>query len=63
MSGGIVTVADIGDSLTSEIQGGVDYGLDTISNNTTQEARPEDLAITYHQKSRKSFRTLILFFY
>jgi ribonucleotide monophosphatase NagD (HAD superfamily) len=46
MSGSIVTVAGIGDSLTSEIQGGVDYGLDTVWNNTTKEAHPEDLAIT-----------------
>jgi len=51
MPGSILTVVEIGDSLTSEIQGGVDYGLDIVWNNLIL------------QKSRKSFRTLILFFY
>jgi YjjG family noncanonical pyrimidine nucleotidase len=37
----------IGDSLTSDIQGGVDYGIDTCWYNPTGEARPEGLPITY----------------
>ena len=38
----------IGDSLTSDIQGGVDYGIDTCWYNPTGEPRPEDLRpITY----------------
>jgi 2-haloacid dehalogenase len=38
----------IGDSLTSDIQGGVDYGLDTCWYNPTAEPRPGDLQqITY----------------
>jgi len=47
MPGGIVTVADAGDSLTSDIQGGVDYGLDTCWYNPTAELRPGELKITY----------------
>ena len=54
MSGSILTAADTGNSITSEIQGGVDYELDTVPNNTTKDAGPEDLAITNHQKIRKS---------
>ena len=37
----------IGDSLSSDIQGGVDYGVDACSYNPTGEARPESLQITY----------------
>ena len=38
----------IGDSLTSDIQGGVDYGLDTCWYNPNAEPRPGDLQqITY----------------
>ena len=40
----------IGDSLTSDIQGGVDYGIDTCWYNPTGEARPEGLRITYQIK-------------
>ena len=36
-----------GDSLTSDIQGGVDYGIDACWYNPTGEARPENLQITY----------------
>lgn len=54
MSGSILTAADTGNIIPSEIQGGVDYGLDTVSSNTTKDAGPEDLAITNHQKIRKS---------
>jgi 2-haloacid dehalogenase len=37
----------IGDSLTSDIQGGVGYGLDTCWYNPNREARPDGLQITY----------------
>ena len=37
----------IGDSLTSDIRGGVDYGIDTCWYNPKAEARPENLPITY----------------
>ena len=37
----------IGDSLTSDIQGGVEYGIDTCWYNPPSEPRPEGLAITY----------------
>ena len=37
----------IGDSLTSDMRGGVDYGIDTCWYNPAHEARPDDLAITY----------------
>jgi 2-haloacid dehalogenase len=37
----------IGDSLTSDIQGGLDYGIDTCWYNATKEPRPERLSITY----------------
>jgi 2-haloacid dehalogenase len=40
----------IGDSLTSDIQGGVDYGLDTCWYNPIAEPRPSDLGITYEIK-------------
>jgi 2-haloacid dehalogenase len=37
----------IGDSLTSDIQGGVDYGIDTCWYNPMSETKPEGLEITY----------------
>ncbi|HMB22888.1 MAG: YjjG family noncanonical pyrimidine nucleotidase [Chloroflexota bacterium] len=37
----------IGDSLTSDIRGGVDYGIDTCWFNPTGEPEPEGWAITY----------------
>ncbi|MCI0549370.1 MAG: YjjG family noncanonical pyrimidine nucleotidase [Anaerolineae bacterium] len=37
----------IGDSLTSDIQGGVEYGMDTCWYNPASEARPDGLPITY----------------
>jgi 2-haloacid dehalogenase len=37
----------IGDSLTSDMRGGVDYSIDTCWYNPAGEARPENLAITY----------------
>ena len=40
----------IGDSLTSDIQGGVDYGIDTCWYNPASETKPEGLSITYEIK-------------
>lgn len=37
----------IGDSLTSDIQGGADYGIDTCWYNPNGEGKPEGLAIPY----------------
>jgi 2-haloacid dehalogenase len=37
----------IGDSLTSDIQGGVDYGIDTCWYNPAGEPSPDGLSITY----------------
>ena len=37
----------IGDSLTSDIRGGVDYGIDTCWYNPAAEPRPDVLPITY----------------
>ena len=37
----------IGDSLTSDIQGGVDYAIDTCWYNPAGERKPESLHITY----------------
>jgi 2-haloacid dehalogenase len=37
----------IGDSLSSDIRGGVDYGIDTCWFNPTDESLPEGLQITY----------------
>ena len=37
----------IGDSLTSDMQGGVDYGIDTCWYNPAADLRPVDLPITY----------------
>src|SRR5688500_12456584 len=40
----------IGDSLTSDMQGGVDYGIDTCWYRPNAEPRPERLLITYEIK-------------
>ena len=40
----------IGDSLTSDIRGGVDYGIDTCWYNPADENEPEALQITYEIK-------------
>ena len=37
----------IGDGLTSDIRGGVDYGIDTCWYNPKAETRPADMPITY----------------
>ncbi len=41
------TVLMIGDSLTSDIRGGSDYGIDTCWFNPNSLPRPADLPITY----------------
>lgn len=40
----------IGDSLTSDIQGGVNYGIDTCWYNPRSEPKPNDIQITYEIK-------------
>lgn len=47
------SVLVIGDSLTSDMRGGVDYGLDTCWFNPTNIPRPENLAITYEIEALK----------
>ena len=37
----------IGDSLTSDMQGGLDYGIDTCWYNPSGELKPQDLPVTY----------------
>ena len=49
----------IGDSLTSDMQGGVDYGIDTCWYNPGGEARPDRLAITYEIRQLPELLTTI----
>jgi HAD superfamily hydrolase (TIGR01549 family) len=49
----------IGDSLTSDIQGGVDYGIDTCWFNPTSEPRPEHLPITYEIKHLRELLDIV----
>jgi len=49
----------IGDSLTSDIQGGVDYGLDTCWFNPTAEPRPDKLPISYEIKHLRELLELL----
>lgn len=49
----------IGDSLSSDIQGGIDYGLDTCWYNPNGTARPDGLAITYEIKDLRELLELI----
>ena len=49
----------IGDSLTSDIQGGVDYGIDTCWYNPTSEPRPDNLPITYEIKHLRHLLEII----
>jgi len=48
----------IGDSLTSDMQGGVDYGLDTCWYNPDDATRPDDLPITYEIKQLRELLEL-----
>ena len=45
------TTLVVGDSLTSDIKGGINYGLDTCWFNPKGKARPEDMEMTYEIKS------------
>jgi 2-haloacid dehalogenase len=49
----------IGDSLTSDIRGGVDYGIDTCWYNPKAEARPAGLPITYEIRHLRELLDLI----
>jgi YjjG family noncanonical pyrimidine nucleotidase len=49
----------IGDSLTSDMQGGVDFGLDTCWFNPLGEARPAHLPITYAIKHLRELLELV----
>ena len=49
----------IGDSLTSDMQGGVDYGIDTCWFNPTSEPRPENLHITYEIKHLRDLLDIV----
>jgi YjjG family noncanonical pyrimidine nucleotidase len=49
----------IGDSLSSDIQGGADYGLDTCWFNPAAEPRPEDLPITYEIRRLRELLELL----
>ncbi len=49
----------IGDSLTSDIQGGVNYGIDTCWYNPAGEPRPEGLTITYEIKQLRELLEIL----
>jgi 2-haloacid dehalogenase len=49
----------IGDSLTSDIQGGVDYGIDTCWYNPTGEMQPEGLSITYEIRQLRALLDVV----
>ncbi len=49
----------IGDSLTSDIQGGVDYGIDTCWYNPINELKPENLPITYEIRHLRELLELV----
>jgi len=49
----------IGDSLTSDMQGGVNYGTDTCWYNPIGETRPDNLSITYELKNLHELLDLI----
>ena len=49
----------IGDSLSSDIQGGVDYGIDTCWYNPISAPRPDDLPITYEIKQLNQLLEII----
>ena len=49
----------IGDSLTSDIQGGVDYGIDTCWYNPAAAARPDGLPITYEIKHLRELLEIV----
>ncbi len=49
----------IGDSLSSDIRGGLDYGIDTCWFNPGGEPRPEGLAITYEIRQLRELLELL----
>jgi 2-haloacid dehalogenase len=49
----------IGDSLTSDIQGGADYGIDTCWYNPTEQTQPKGLEITYEIKQLHELLELV----
>jgi 2-haloacid dehalogenase len=49
----------IGDSLTSDMQGGVDYGIDTCWFNPMGESRPQGLSITWEISSLNKLLEII----
>ncbi|HET9907661.1 MAG TPA: YjjG family noncanonical pyrimidine nucleotidase [Anaerolineales bacterium] len=49
----------IGDSLSSDIRGGVDYGIDTCWYNPAAAARPDALPITYEIKHLKDLLEIV----
>ena len=49
----------IGDSLTSDIQGGVDYGIDTCWYNPVGEEKPEELSIRYEIRNLSELLQMI----
>lgn len=49
----------VGDSLTSDIQGGLDYGIDTCWYNPAGEGQPEGLEITYEIKHLRELLNFI----
>lgn len=49
----------IGDSLSSDIRGGADYGIDTCWYNPVGEPRPDDLAITYEISDLRQLLELV----
>lgn len=49
----------VGDSLTSDIRGGVDYGVDTCWYNSHGIPRPEELPITYEIRRLRDLLALI----
>jgi 2-haloacid dehalogenase len=50
----------IGDSLTSDMRGGVDYGLDTCWFNPSGAPRPADLPITYEIRALDELPALLV---
>ncbi len=50
----------IGDSLTSDIKGGSDYGIDTCWYNPNNTPRPTDLAITYEIRALRELLSLAM---
>lgn len=49
----------IGDSLSSDMQGGVDYGIDTCWYNPTSEPSPNGLPITYEIKHLRELLDIV----